>query len=198
MLRYIMVARLSPESVSNPICYNSSATYRLGLATPDVPQQHSVPIGGFSMSIPPFPAPRWATAGEGGKWRPPTPEERAERRKEALRYTLAYLGDKFWSKVTELKNGCWVYGPLPAPNWYRTTDLVDGSGIQAHRLAYMLINGEVEDWIHVHHACLHKYCVKPAHLEALSKSAHRRERHRGESRANRSDRRAGNADKLYG
>jgi hypothetical protein len=52
-----MVARLGLEWASNRICYNSSATYRLGLATPDVPQQHSAPIGGFFMSTPPFPYP---------------------------------------------------------------------------------------------------------------------------------------------
>lgn len=36
----------------------------------------------------------------------------------------------------------------------------------AHRVAYILAHGEVEDWLDICHTCHNKLCINPAHLVA--------------------------------
>lgn len=70
--------------------------------------------------------------------------------------------ERFWSKVD--KSGeCW--------RWTGTTD-DDGYGrfqirqvnFPAHRIAFFLHNGYINDWLQVHHSCDSPFCVRGAHL----------------------------------
>lgn len=44
----------------------------------------------------------------------------------------------------------------------------NGKVIRAHRLAFIVANGEIPDGTEINHICGVKHCVNPEHLEAIS------------------------------
>ena len=66
---------------------------------------------------------------------------------------------RFWSKVDK-SGDCWVWTGYIK---------IDGYGvynqIKAHRLSWILINGEIQDNLIVRHKCRNRHCVNPEHLE---------------------------------
>lgn len=72
---------------------------------------------------------------------------------------------RFWAKVVEGANGCWVW----------TSAIVNGYGqfwdserhIKAHRWAYEEMVAEVPATISLDHLCRNKCCVNPDHLEPV-------------------------------
>lgn len=74
---------------------------------------------------------------------------------------------RFWSKVD--KSGeCW--------NWtaYRNRDgygrfYLNGSYVNAHRLAWVMHNGSIPDGLTVDHVCRNRACVKLSHLRLLTR-----------------------------
>jgi hypothetical protein len=93
-------------------------------------------------------------------------------------------------------DGQYVRGE-PAACWlWRGTITVDGYGYaggrSVHRLAYRLFVGPIPDGLTVDHVChnrdltcpgawecLHKRCVNPSHLEAVTRAENTRRAHRG-------------------
>lgn len=85
------------------------------------------------------------------------------------------LEDRFWRKVREGSDGCWLW----------TGALVDGYGsigsggrygqdgrpapkLYAHRVAYELVVGKIPAAMQLDHLCRVRRCVNPAHLEVVT------------------------------
>lgn len=77
--------------------------------------------------------------------------------------------ERFFSKVVISRNtSCWVW----------TDHLEFGYGIfsirgtifRAHRFAYIIYKGAIEEGLVIDHLCRNKRCVNPDHLEAVTQS----------------------------
>lgn len=71
--------------------------------------------------------------------------------------------ERFWSKIRIENSGCWI--------WTRATDYrgygrvaYRGQNRQAHRVSWMLTNGDIPRGLNVLHKCDCRPCVNPAHL----------------------------------
>jgi hypothetical protein len=80
--------------------------------------------------------------------------------------------ERFWVKVDRGgSDDCWLWNAFISPDGYgRFTHC--GRNIQAHQFSYELHNGLVPEGLfldHVHaRGCVHRHCVNPAHLEAVT------------------------------
>lgn len=74
---------------------------------------------------------------------------------------------RFWQRV-DLDQGCW--------NWTGTRDQkgygrarFGGKTTGAHRVAYELLVGPIPEELTIDHLCLNKSCVRPDHLEPVTR-----------------------------
>lgn len=74
--------------------------------------------------------------------------------------------DRFWSKVNKT-NYCW--------NWIASTNdrgygifRFNGKTSRAHRVAYELTFGSIDDMLVIDHLCKNTLCVNPDHLDLVS------------------------------
>lgn len=82
--------------------------------------------------------------------------------------------DRFWSKVVEGDDGCWLW--TSASNYgygnfyFETRDGGSPSNpyVGAHRFAYESMRGEIPPGLHLDHLCRVTLCVNPWHLEPVS------------------------------
>jgi hypothetical protein len=91
--------------------------------------------------------------------------------------------DRFWVNVD--KSGpCWLWTAYLKPNGYASFYPGGGrhvSKIYAHRFAFELGNGPIPDGMEVDHTCNVRHCVKPSHLELVTRRENldRRNAHNG-------------------
>jgi hypothetical protein len=82
--------------------------------------------------------------------------------------------DLFWQKVAvEPNTGCWLWiANTHCTGYGMYTVKVDGKKItfRAHRLSYMLRNGNISDELVLDHLCRQRCCVNPDHLEQVPQS----------------------------
>ena len=80
--------------------------------------------------------------------------------------------ERFWSKVTKCKDGCWEWVGTLWPNGYGMFALRHSSDgpkfVLAHRYAYTLRRGEIPDSLVLDHLCRNRACVRPDHLDAVT------------------------------
>jgi HNH endonuclease len=74
---------------------------------------------------------------------------------------------RFWSKVL-IGDGCWVWqGALTNPGYARVW--AGDKMKQAHNLSYETLVGPIPDGLELDHLCRNRACVRPDHLEPVSR-----------------------------
>ena len=94
-------------------------------------------------------------------------------------YTTRPERDRFWEKVNK-GEGCWIWTAATAQG-YGTFRLAGGAMVGAHRWAYEKEYGAIPEGLQIDHTChnqdetcpggvtcLHRVCVRPSHLRAVS------------------------------
>lgn len=69
---------------------------------------------------------------------------------------------RFWNKV-EKTDGCWLWTASTFTDGYGKFKF-DGKNRRAHRMSWIMENGEIPDGMVVLHSCDTPLCVNPAHL----------------------------------
>lgn len=99
---------------------------------------------------------------------------------------------RFWSKVD--KDGplpyerldlgpCWIWtAGINKTTGYARFAVKHGEMMDGHRLSYLMAHGSIPEKHDVHHVCLRRACVNPAHLEAVTRSVNLAERKNRRSR----------------
>ena len=64
-------------------------------------------------------------------------------------------------------NGCWNWQRCVMPNGYGQK-YYKGRVWLAHRLAYLLANGDIDSAMQIDHLCRNRACVNPEHLEQVT------------------------------
>jgi hypothetical protein len=84
--------------------------------------------------------------------------------------TLTWV-DAFWYNVTA-GDGCWRWGGATTPKGYGvfTTRQRESRrrAYLAHRTAWELLRGPIEDGRQLDHLCRNRWCVNPDHLEPVT------------------------------
>lgn len=70
------------------------------------------------------------------------------------------------------RDACWLYPGVPHSNGYCTVSvtLPDGTHrhIMAHRLAYIMLRGDIPSGLDLDHLCRTPRCINPWHMEAVT------------------------------
>jgi hypothetical protein len=77
------------------------------------------------------------------------------------------MDPRFWSKVQERDDGCWVWTAYKDSRGYGRFN-VGGRIEYAHRVAYTQVIGVIPEGLVIDHLCRNTSCVNPAHMEAVS------------------------------
>lgn len=75
---------------------------------------------------------------------------------------------RFWSKVTEAPDGCWMWTGSLNRDGYGTFWVNRSRVVLAHGWAYTHMIGEVPDGLQLDHTCRVRACVNPFHLDPVT------------------------------
>ncbi len=76
--------------------------------------------------------------------------------------------ERFWSKVDIVEGpGCWMWQACKSKLGYGVV-YFRRKNEGAHRVAWILTNGEIPSGMHIDHLCRTKACVRPDHLELVT------------------------------
>jgi hypothetical protein len=77
--------------------------------------------------------------------------------------------DRFWARVRkeEPPGSHWYHENKPSSNCYVRV-MFNGVIQPAHRVAWELVNGPIEEGLEIDHLCKVKTCINPEHLEPVS------------------------------
>jgi hypothetical protein len=76
------------------------------------------------------------------------------------------VSERFWPKVNKT-NGCWLWMASTRKDGYGSFR-VGGKVLLAHRVAYLLVKGELSETLVLDHTCHTRHCVNPCHLREVS------------------------------
>lgn len=74
---------------------------------------------------------------------------------------------RYWSKV-EKTQGCWLWKAAKNSAGYGQFS-IRGKLYYAHRVSYELENGPIPEHLELDHLCRNRACVRPEHLEAVTR-----------------------------
>jgi hypothetical protein len=74
---------------------------------------------------------------------------------------------RFWAKV-EKTDTCWLWQGGKDGSGYGLFKF-EGTQRRAHRVSYLWANGSIPDGLEIHHHCRVRVCVRPDHLEAVTR-----------------------------
>jgi hypothetical protein len=86
-------------------------------------------------------------------------------------YQRRSLADRFMDKVDAADAGlfgCWLWTGAQTPNGYGVIS-VEGHLVHAHRVSHQLFKGQIPEGFDVDHLCRTRLCVRPEHLEAVTR-----------------------------
>ena len=81
------------------------------------------------------------------------------------------LSDRLWAKVSRPSEAeCWQWMAAKNRHGYGIINSGGHTGraLLAHRVAYLLTNGDVPEGMELDHLCRVRSCVNPAHLEPVT------------------------------
>jgi hypothetical protein len=73
---------------------------------------------------------------------------------------------RFWAKVSESPDGCWVWTGALAQGYGRF-GVTKGRIVLAHRWVYEYLVGEIPEGLTIDHLCRTRACVRPDHLDPV-------------------------------
>ena len=80
----------------------------------------------------------------------------------------APASERFWSRVTESPDGCWIWsGPLDRDG-YGAFAPNKGGRTSAHQWSYAEMVGDVPEGLELDHLCRVRACVNPYHLDPVT------------------------------
>lgn len=71
--------------------------------------------------------------------------------------------ERFLEKIEKIDGGCWFWTGTLTTFGYGVLR-VDGRNVGAHRVAYELFVGPIDDGMNILHGCDNPPCCNPAHL----------------------------------
>ena len=74
---------------------------------------------------------------------------------------------RFWAKV-EKTDTCWLWTGSKKPTGYGLLWLDKTKSLAAHRFAYQLFKGPLQEGLVIDHLCRNPSCVNPDHLEQVT------------------------------
>jgi hypothetical protein len=74
------------------------------------------------------------------------------------------------------ESGCWIWLGAQSNGYGQVS--IDGRLYQAHQVSWENVNGPAPPKREFHHNCETPLCIRPDHVEPLSRSAHQRRHHR--------------------
>jgi len=92
--------------------------------------------------------------------------------------------DRFWAKV-DTSGECWLWtgataGSANPYGYFQPGSSAQGPQVYAHRFAYEITYGPIPPGMQVDHVaergCISQLCVRPEHLEAVTKTENLRRR----------------------
>ena len=75
--------------------------------------------------------------------------------------------ERFFSKVTKVPGGCWVFTGCTANKGYGQF-VSNGRTVKAHRWSWENANGPIPSGMVIDHLCRNRACVNPDHLEPVT------------------------------
>jgi hypothetical protein len=87
--------------------------------------------------------------------------------------TRPSLEDRLWSRVTKTDT-CWLWTGSCTTAGYGTVGRGSDEWFYVHRLAYELLVGPIPDGLTIDHLCRVRHCVRPDHLEPVTRAENTR------------------------
>jgi hypothetical protein len=80
------------------------------------------------------------------------------------------LPEQIYCKIKK-RGDCWVWTGNPDHEGYATV-VIKGRRRKLHRVVYALLKGDIPPGMHLHHKCRVKVCVRPSHLQLVTRREH--------------------------